>query len=181
MVWTILNADQNAALKEIVQFQSDRISAILGGAMLDDSLRRALEHRLRPDKDINDKLFRVTGPLGNTSPKIDLGYQLHVFEKPMRNAMYGIAEIRNLFAHDMSISFSSTSKRMTDSFNKMKLHEGLTTYPLPGPAISRMDYDIEPIADKRSHYVVNLKLALMWLAGEFHRNSPHLLSSLPRT
>jgi hypothetical protein len=69
MVWAILNEDQNTALREIVKFQSDRIAAILGGAMLDDSLRQTLEHRLRHDKDMNKKLFRVTGPLGNTDQR----------------------------------------------------------------------------------------------------------------
>ena len=93
--------------------------------MLDDSLRRALETRLRPDKDMNKKLFRVTGPLGNTGPKIDLGYQLGLFEKTVRNAMYGISEIRNLFAHDMEMSFASGPKAMSEAFNKMQLQANM--------------------------------------------------------
>ena len=125
MVWTFLNAAQEGALREIMAIKSERITAILGGAMLDDSLRRALETRLRPDKDMNKKLFRVTGPLGNTGPKIDLGYQLGLFEKTVRNAMYGISEIRNLFAHDMEMSFASGPKAMSEAFNKMQLQANM--------------------------------------------------------
>jgi hypothetical protein len=90
MVWALLNPDQRDALSEIIKFDSDRVAAILGGAMLEDSLRKTLEHRLRPDKGMNDKLFKISGALGNLGPKIDVAYQLYMFEKPMRDAMYGI-------------------------------------------------------------------------------------------
>ena len=104
MVWALLNQAQNVALNELIEGQkSDRIVAIVGGAMLDDSLRHAIEQRLRFAKDMNEKLFKVGGPLGNTAPKIDLGYQLYMFEKPMRNTMYGMTEIRNLFAHRLDM------------------------------------------------------------------------------
>jgi hypothetical protein len=88
MVWALLNQAQNTALKELIDGQqSDRIVAIIGGAMLDDSLRISIERRLRFAKDMNEKLFKIGGPLGNTAPKVDLGYQLYMFEKPMRNTM----------------------------------------------------------------------------------------------
>jgi uncharacterized protein (DUF2336 family) len=42
MVWALLNQAQNVALNELLEGQqSDRIVAIIGGAMLDDSLRHA--------------------------------------------------------------------------------------------------------------------------------------------
>ena len=122
MVWALLNPDQRAALSEIIKFDSDRVAAILGGAMLEDSLRKTLEHRLRPDKDMNAKLFKISGALGNLGPKIDVAYQLYMFEKPMMDAMYGINEIRNVFAHSMSTSFKRTDKKIAEAIAKIDLH-----------------------------------------------------------
>src|SRR5258708_24038186 len=100
MIWAILNQDHNDALKEIVDTQSDRVSAILGAAMLDDSLRHAMEHRFRKST-LNERIFGVSGTLGNTAAKIELAYLLYMVEKPMLIAMEGISEIRNLFAHSL--------------------------------------------------------------------------------
>ncbi len=172
MVWAILNPEQNAALKEIVDTQSDRVAAILGGAMLDDSLRRALEHRLRPHDNINDKLFRVTGALGNTVPKIDLAFLLYMFEKPVRNTMYGIAEVRNCFAHNMSLKLDDDYKRLNDAFSKMTAHVNREYYTLPNGVVST-DLPIEPTTSRRAHYVVSLKLCLIDLMADFNRHQPH--------
>ncbi len=136
MVWAIGNDAQNTALKELIESQSsDRVVAIVGGAILEDSLRDVLISRLRSSEghrvDMNKKLFHVGGPLGFFQPKIDLGYQLYVFEKLARNAMYGIADIRNLFAHQLDMTFISGEKRMVDAANNLRLHEGKKYYPIP--------------------------------------------------
>jgi hypothetical protein len=129
MVWAIGNPAQNRALSEPIESQSsDRVVAIVGGAILEDSLKQAMIRRLRSfeghSADINEKLFRVGGPLGFFMPKIDMGYQLHMFDKPVRNSMYGIAEIRSLFAHQLDMTFSTDDKKMIDATAKLKLHEG---------------------------------------------------------
>jgi len=172
MVWAILNPAQQAALAEITKFDSDRVAAILGGAMLDDSLRRTLEHRLRPSKDINKKLFKVSGALGNLGPKIDIAYQLYMFDDPIRNSMYGLNELRNAFAHDMSVSFTSQEKKITEAFDKISLQDENIDFGLmlPNPVRAAM---IEPVVDRKSHYIVNLKLCLMWLIGDFVRHAPN--------
>jgi hypothetical protein len=181
MVWAVLNADQNAALIEIQHSNSDRITAVLGAAILDDSLQRAMEYRLRAKDgktDMNEKLFRITWPLGNLGPKIDLAYQLYMFDKPIRNAMYGISEIRNLFAHNLAMSFSSEDDRMKTAFGKMRAHDTMKKYPVP--AIPPDDvifktpiYDVEKVTDRRSHFTVELKLSLMWLMGDYQRHAPY--------
>ena len=141
MVWAIMNPGQKAALAEITKFGSDRVAAILGGAMLDDSLRQTLEHRLRPSKDINKKLFKVSGALGNLGPTIDLAYKLYMLDEPMRNAMYGLSEIRNAFAHDMSTaSFDTKEHKVTEAFDKMRLHGENIDFGLMLPkAVKRRD------------------------------------------
>ena len=92
MVWAVLANDQIAALEELRNQQnSDRIVAILGGAMLDDSLRQTLEWRLRHSEGINSNLD-IGRPLGNLGPKIDLAYQLYVFERDTHDAFIGLSE-----------------------------------------------------------------------------------------
>lgn len=174
MAWAIGNPQQDAALKELLeQRSSDRVVAIIGAAICEDALKNALVSRLRDTAghkvNINDKLFRIGGPLGNLVPKIDLAYQLYVFEKPMRNAMYGIAEIRNLFAHQLDMNFESTDVRMTSAAGKLTLHQGRTHYPNPIAQID-MDSPVEPVNSTKDKFIVNLKLCLLWLMDDDGRH-----------
>lgn len=188
MTWAILNKDQEAALLEMIRNEnSDRIVAIIGGALLDDSIRKALEARLRPkggNTDMNDKLFRVGGPLGFLGPRIDLGYQLYMLDKPHRNAMHGISDVRNIFAHNLSATFADQEKKMKDAFAKLVLHEGQTHYPSPISSLNRT-IPIEQVTSLRDQFTVKLKLCLMWLMldkmkHQLHSNIPiHYVESIP--
>jgi hypothetical protein len=170
MVWALLNQAQNAALNELLEGQqSDRIVAIIGGAMLDDSLRHAIEQRFRFEKGVNDKLFKVGGPLGNTAPKIDLGYQLYMFEKPARNTMHGLTEIRNLFAHRLDMTFDDKGEKMKQAAAKIVLHEGRTHYPTPYEDVDSV-HELEPTATLRDKFIVNLKLCLIELLRDHYRH-----------
>jgi hypothetical protein len=168
MVWAILNDLQKTALNELLQpNQSDRAFAILSGALLDDSLRTALELRLRPKSgksDMSEKLFKVGGPLGNTGPKIALGYQLYMLDKPARNTLYGLSEIRNLFAHKLDMSFQAGSMKLTEGLEKLELHKDRTHYPSntwwPAAGDEVQVIQIETITNNRELFTVNLKLAL---------------------
>jgi hypothetical protein len=168
MVWAIGSDAQNAALRELIDNQSsDRVVAIVGGAILEDSLRNALESRFRANvsghTDINEKLFRVGGPLGNLQPKIDLGYQLYMVEKPVRNAMYGIVEIRNMFAHKLDMRFDSSEQKLSEAAAKITLHEGRRFYPNP---LTEQDSEyeiVEPTTEVRDRFLVNLKICLLLL------------------
>jgi hypothetical protein len=181
MVWAILNPDQSEAMFELINSRhSDRIVAVVGGALLDDSIRRALELRLRPkdgDTDMNEKLFKVSGPLGNLGPKIDLGYQLYMLDKPVRNSMYGINEIRNLFAHNLNLSFDDTKSALKTALGKLTLHHGREQYPSIS-WIENSGYNIEPIETVKDKFIVNLQLCLIWLMGDQRK---HILwSNAPR-
>ena len=177
------NQAQNAALKELIEAQSsDRVVGIVGGAILEDALQNALIFRFRStaghNTDLNDRLFRVGGPLGFFRPKIDIAYQLYVFDKPIRNAMYGIAEIRNLFAHQLDMNFSSADKRMTDAAAKLTLHQGRTHYPHPITG-KDSEYEIEATSTTRDQFFVNLKLCLIWLMEDHNRH--HTWTNIPMT
>lgn len=178
MVWGVLNDRVNLALKELIDGKnSDRILAVVGGAMLDENLRVHLEHRLRPDKDMNDKIFKVGGPLGNLGPKIDLGYQLYMLDRPARTTMYGISEIRNLFAHSLTMHFDSTEKKMTDAVGKLKMHEGRTHYSLPNNPDVPSEHELEPINNKRDLFYVNLKLSILYLMSDYLKHGQN--SNIP--
>ena len=184
MAWAVGNPQQEAAVRELIQQQSsDRVVAIVGAAICEDALRNALASRFRDTAghatDINDKLFRVGGPLGFFMPKIDLGYQLYVFEKPIRNALYGIADIRNLFAHQLDMKFDSADARMIAAIKKLTLHQGQTHYPNPITEGKDMQSAIEPTDTNRDKFLVNLKFCLLWFFGDHRRHG--LWNNIPIT
>ena len=111
---------------------------------------------------MNEKLFRVNGPLGNLQPKIDLGYQLYMLDKPYRNAMYGLAEIRNLFAHNLSMTFADTGTKMAIASAKLTLHEEKEFYrsSIPG---DKEQHPIEPVNSLKDKFLVNLNISMYWL------------------
>ena len=126
---------------------------------------RTLEERLRKNKDMNQKLFRPTGPLGNLGPKIDLAYQLYVFERHVRNSFYGISEIRNFFAHHLDASFDTEDKKLTEALAKLTLHQDRRFYPHPGTR-TVSQFEIEAVVADRDLFLVNLKVGLIFLMAD---------------
>jgi hypothetical protein len=178
MTWAIFDDSHLRAIAEIIHSGSERVTAIVGGALLDDTLRRTLAERLRDDRDITKKLLKVNGALGNTGPKIDLLYQLYAFGKPERNALYGLTEARNYFAHNLDASFNSTEQTMIDAITKMTLHDNRKFYP--HHAFNQdSDHEIEPVTNNREIFEVNLKLCLLILMRD--RMSHVLWSNMPVT
>ncbi len=178
MTWASFSGTHVRGIAEIFQSGSHRVTAIVGGALLDDTLRRTLAERLRNDKDIVGKLLKVNAPLGNTVPKIDLLYMLHAFDKPVRNALYGISNARNFFAHNLDVSFNSQKEEMVDAMKLLTLHEGRRVYP---HRIYEGDTDllIEPVRNNLDRFLVNLKLCLIALMRD--RVSHHTWSNKPFT
>jgi hypothetical protein len=170
MAWAIFNQGQGIALEEIEDdHASDRIVAIVGAAILDESLMRTLELRFRMGTNTKDKIFKLNGALGNLGPKIDMAYLLYMFEKQTREALYGISEIRNFFAHNLVAGFDSKEKKFTESINKLKLHEGRSYYPNP---FTKKDSEVEigNPSDARAVFIVNLKLALIELLADVSKH-----------
>lgn len=160
MPWAVFSDDQRTAIDEIYKSDSDRVTAVLGVALLDNTLRRTITERLNNEEDTVDKLFKISGPLGNTEPKVDLLFLLYGLPRPTRNACYGLIKARNLFAHKLSITFDSDDKIMTEAFGLLTLHDGLEYYPNPfleAPS----DHNIEDTSTRRAAYIVNLKLCLI--------------------
>lgn len=179
MTWAVFSDEHLRAIGEIIlSGSSDRVAAIVGGALLDDTLRRTLAERLRKDDDISKKLLRVGGSMGNAGPKIDLLYMLSAFEKPERDALYGLSRVRNFFAHNLDASFNSQKKEMVEPMKLLTLHKGRKVYPHP---IYEGDTDvpIEAITNNRDRFLVNLQFCLIALMRD--RVSHHTWSNKPLT
>lgn len=162
MPWAIFSDEHRRAIAEILQSNSERIVAIVGVAMLDDTIRRTLSERFRYHKDTQEKLFKVGGALGNTEPKIDVLFLLHAFDKPVRDALYGLTQIRNFFAHNIDASFDSSAKKMIDAKKLLTLHVNAERYP--HHLFSKNSaFEIEPVRTERDKFIVNLKLCLIAL------------------
>jgi hypothetical protein len=172
MVWSIQNQQQDKAIDEIAEAQSPRIVAVVGGALIDQSLRHALAYRMRPDKDTRRKLFRENGPLGGLQNKIDLGHLLYMYDDQTQAALTGISEIRNLFAHHLDMTFEGTDQRMITALEKLTLHESLMRYPSP-VWDGDTEHNIEDISDNQTRFLVNLKLCLILLTKDELRHEPH--------
>lgn len=178
MTWAFYGDDQLQAIAEIVRTGNDTITVIIGGAILDDTLRRTLSQRLRDDKNIRDKLFKPGGPMGNMVPKIDLLYMLSDFDKQVRNSLYGLADVRNFFAHNLNASFDSKAQKMKAAVEKLTLHESKKYYPhhIYGGDTKKI---IEATKTSRAIFIVNLKLCLIALMHD--RLSHDVWSNKPLT
>ena len=172
MTWAVFDDSHTRGIVEIIQSGSPRVTAIVGGSLLDAALDRTLSERLRNDKDIAGKLMKVGGALGNAGPKIDLLYLLYGLEKPARNAMYGLTEVRNFFAHNLDASFDSKKERMVQAIEKLTLHVGLSHYPDHLTAKRRTKTAIESIKDNRDRFLVNLRLCLIALMQDRVSHAP---------
>ena len=150
--------------------------AVVGGALLERAVDRTLRERLRDNQGIADNLLGVDKPLGALNAQIDALYLLYGIDAPTRNALKGIAGVRNFFAHNLDASFDSLDKEFQKAMSRLNLHEGRTYYPhhLYGPDSNTK---IEKVTNKRTQFIVNLKLGLIVLmrdrvSHELHTNRP---------
>jgi len=58
---------------------TDRAAAIVGGSVVEEALRNALECHLHRNKKLTDNLFRPSGALGSFATKIELGYLVGIY------------------------------------------------------------------------------------------------------
>lgn len=176
MVWTVQNIRQSQAIQEIEDAESDRVVAIVAGAFVEERLRFALEYRLREGAKRDgstpkSKMFELNGPLGSFAAKIDMGFLLYMYGEPTLDTLHAICKIRNRFAHELLTGFDVVDKVLQKQLPKLKLHEGLTHYPVPvGPE----DMEIEPIDGPRRQFLVNVKIVLSRLMSDNDLHSPYM-------
>jgi hypothetical protein len=178
MTWAIFPDEKyKRALIELLTAGSERVMAVVGGALLEEAIDRTLRERLL-NTPLVDSLLEVDRPLGNMGPKIDLLRLLGAFDETARVAMKGIAGVRNFFAHHLDASLDSLDREFTKAMQRLTLHENRTYYPhhLFGPD---SNVAIEPVNSKREQFIVNLKLALIILMRD--RISHHPYTNRPRS
>ena len=82
-----------------------RASAIVGGAILDDWLRKAIEGRLLQGEPGTLKaMFKPEGELSGFEAKVRLAFMLGMFTKETRDNLVALNSIRNRFAHRIEVS-----------------------------------------------------------------------------
>jgi hypothetical protein len=104
------SAQITAAVKEI-QEQTDRGSAIVGAAMMEEMLSVVLQKRMSEmNRPHYDTFFGLNGPGGSLSNKIELFYAFGLCNDLLYKAMHDIRSIRNKFAHRIeSLTFDDPS------------------------------------------------------------------------
>jgi len=89
--------------------ESDRASAIVGCALLDERLADLLEEFLVQNTDGRADLLNsedVNAPLGSFGSRIVAAYAVGLIDKAERDALRKLKKVRNLFAHKLGRSFA---------------------------------------------------------------------------
>lgn len=86
---------------------SDRVAAVVGGALIDEILRRTLRNSLRQDSKALDEAAQANGPLATFSACINMGYLLGLYGKEVKRDLHILRKIRNEFAHQLNATFST--------------------------------------------------------------------------
>jgi DNA-binding MltR family transcriptional regulator len=104
------SAQITAAVKEI-QEQTDRGSAVVGAAMMEEMISVVLQKRMSEmNRAHYDAFFGLNGPGGSLSNKIELFYAFGLCNDTLYKSMHDIRSIRNKFAHRIEpLSFDDPS------------------------------------------------------------------------
>jgi len=101
-----------ATVTEEFKGATDRATAIVAGAFLDDALGSLLQSFMVIDAGSDDALFANNGPLSTFSAKILLAFRLGIISARERSDLEVVRKIRNRFAHEVSLnSFTDQSTR----------------------------------------------------------------------
>src|SRR5262245_6056249 len=137
MTWAVLpdNKYTRAVIELLTEAAkpsgSERVMAVVGGALLEEAVDLTLRERLINDPNVVNNLLKPERPLSGSASQIDLRYLLGACDDKTRSALKGRARVRNFFAHRTDASFDSLDKDCADHMKLLVLHEGKTHYPDP--------------------------------------------------
>jgi DNA-binding MltR family transcriptional regulator len=120
-MWMLFNDEESEAVTELYK-SSDRAAAIMAATIVESRLTAALKNRFRPNIDVQNEMFRSSGPLGSFSAKIKLGCLLGVCSDQAFSDLEIMKNIRNRFAHYLDIK-DFQSQRIADWCKNFKLIE----------------------------------------------------------
>lgn len=101
MIW-LVEQEQVPYIQELLK-GSDRACAILGATFCDEKLRETIELTLLNKEHVNE-LFSAKSELISFNTRIELGFAIGLLGKQCRSDLKKIADIRNKFAHKLSIN-----------------------------------------------------------------------------
>jgi mannitol operon repressor len=105
-------------------YESDRASAVLGAAYLDELLEKLIASFLIDDKKAIDTLLSSSNPyapLGSFSTKIIMAYCLGLIDKIQFDDLNILKRIRNLFAHGIH-GLDFQNEKISSEIKKPKTH-----------------------------------------------------------
>jgi hypothetical protein len=118
-VTNVGESDLRRAMEQLDK-DSDRAAAVVGAAILDTRLTGSIKARLHSADDIDERMFRSSGPLGSLSAKIDLAFMLGIVGRQAHRDLHTIRDIRNRFAHHLDI-IDFRSQSVSDLCANLKL------------------------------------------------------------
>ena len=181
MVWAVINPAIGKAIEEFADSTSHRIVAVVGGAVVEESLRRALETRLRFGDDSEKFFDPINGPLGPFAAKVRLGYLLHMYDEPERDCLNAIVRIRNIFAHRLDVtSLDQDNGELRKATAKLILQTRYNHYP--HPFHDGNSERVEAPADMRETLIINMRICMVLLMRDLklHQAYTNIFTPLPR-
>lgn len=89
-----------------LQSGSDRVAAIMGAALIENTLLDAIAFKLKDASDTKDLFYDQGAPFGTFRARIVGGKALGLYGKQMADDLHRIRDIRNQFAHALlSLTF----------------------------------------------------------------------------
>lgn len=83
---------------------SDRATAVVGGAFVEDHLMHALKSKMVQDDKLTGEMFSAGHGFGDFGVKIHLGYLVGAYSKRAHKELITIRRIRNYFAHQLGLN-----------------------------------------------------------------------------
>ena len=128
MTWAVLPFDKyilgiGELVAEANRDGSERVIAVVAGALLEEAVNRTIRERLIDDAKTTktaNRLLKPESALGNVTTQIDLLYLLGAFDEATCKALKGLAGIRNYFAHRTDASFNSDDEDFVQSMNRLE-------------------------------------------------------------
>lgn len=102
-----------------LQSGSDRAVAVVGGALIDEIMRRVLMQTLRADDKVQKDVLDGNGPMSTFSARINMSYLLGLYGKEVHHDLHILRKVRNEFAHELTATFSTN--RIKDLVGNLKL------------------------------------------------------------
>jgi DNA-binding MltR family transcriptional regulator len=167
MAW--IGPEEDQPIIDEIERQTDRAAALIAQAYMEQRLLNAIKAPLENEDDIQQGLFRPSGPLGSFSSRIDLARLLGIIEPRIHKTLHVIREIRNEFAHkpqprDFNFPRIKDLCANIDVSLDIRAHNRTTdeTYRIT----------LRPDGSSRTAFMKSIKLLLFCLSMEINRMPP---------